>query len=252
MGRSLRVLLVVVLLGLLSLSALVPSQAQLQQPDLVPQELLLSPSSPVNQGAVIRPSVTVSNGGTAPAGEFAVELSWRRVDQEEFSGYERRSIPGLGAGDQATVRATIDTAGLTPGEYEVAVRVDPDDGVTELDETNNRLSTELVILPPKPELHPISLSFDPASPVERGQTVRVLTEVENTGESTAGDFHVEFFYRRGEGGWTSFGSAFVPGLRRDGHLRLERTLDTSNLQLDSPVERSSFSIKVAVDPPTAV
>jgi len=205
----------------------------------------------VNQGAIVHIAATVENSGTAQAGEFAVELSWRRVDQEELCGFERTSLPSLEVNGKLTVRATIATADLTPGEYEVAVRVDPDDRVVELDETNNRLSKQLKILPPKPELHPISISFDPSSPVERGETVRVRAELENTGESTAGDFRVEFLYRSDEGSWTSFGSALVPGLERDGHLTLERTLDTSALELDPQADLTSFSIKVAVDPPTA-
>jgi len=251
MGRILRALSVIVLLIVLSLAALVPSQAQLLQPDLVPQKLSLSPPSPVNEGTIVHISATVSNGGTAQAGEFTVEISWRRVDKEELCGFARTGLPGLEAGGQATIQTTIDTTDLTPGEYEVTMRVDPDDRVTELDETNNRLSKQLKILPPKPELHPISLSFDPPSPVERGETVRVTTELENTGESTAGGFRVEFLYRRGAGSWTSFGSTLIPGLERDGHLTLEQTLDTSALELDPQADLTSFSIKVTVDPPSA-
>lgn len=251
MGGSLRILSVIVLLILLALSTLAPSQAQFQQPDLILQELALDPSPPVNQGVIVYASAVIANGGTARAEEFAVEFAWRRVDQEEPHGFEQLSLPSLEAGDRVTVQATIDTASLTPGKYEVTVRVDPEGRVAELDETNNRLSTQLIILSPKPELHPISLSFDPASPVERGATVQVATELENTGDHTAGDFRVEFLYRHRSGSWNSFGAVLVPGLRRDGRLSLEQTLDTSILELEPQAEITTFDIKVVVDPSTA-
>lgn len=251
MKKLLRRLPSFILLIVLSLSALAPSGAQRLQTDLVLQELSLSPPSPVNQGVVVHIAATVGNVGGAAAGEFTVELSWRRVDQEEVCGLKRTDVPGLEPGGQTTVEATVDTAELTPGEYEIAVVVDPDDRVAEGDETNDRRSVQLTVLPPKPELHPISLSTDPPSPVERGVTVRVTTEIENTGESTAGDFRVEFLYRSGGGSWTSFGLALVPGLGRDGHLELERTLDTSALELDPQADLTSFEIEVVVDPPTA-
>jgi len=252
MGGYLRISSAILLLLTLSvLSALAPSQAQLLGPDLVAQELTLSPPSPLNQGIVAHISATISNMGTAPAEEFAIEFSWRRVDKEELCGLEQVSLPRLDAGGQATVRATIDTADLTPGEYEITLRIDPDDRVAELDETNNRLITQLEILPPRPELHPISLSTDPPSPVERGATVRISTEIENSGDHTAGDFRVEFLYRRGSGSWTSFGSVLVPGMGRAERERLEQTLDTSILEIEPGAEPTGFELKVVVDPPTA-
>ncbi|HIC96320.1 TPA: hypothetical protein EYP12_06830, partial [Candidatus Bipolaricaulota bacterium] len=235
------------------LTAFGPSPARSLQPDLLPQRLELIPESPVEQGVVVRVSVILGNVGAVRAGEFSVELCWRRVDQEECSGFSRTVLPGLEAGAQATVEAEIDTADLTPGRYEISVRVDPEDRVDELDETNNRLTAELVILPPKPELRPISLSFEPPSPVPHGTTVRIFVEVENSGESTAGGFRVEFLYRRGggEGEWTPFGALFVPGLKRAGRIVLEQPFDTSALELDPGAEITTFSIKVALDPPSA-
>ncbi len=248
MDRGLKVLVVIGFLALLLLAA-IPSRAQ-PLPDLALLGLALSPPSPVGQGVLVRVAVKVGNSGAVAAGGFSVELCWRRVDREECCGFFSQELPGLEAKGEATVEAQIETAGLTPGVYEVIARADPDNRVSESDETNNRLSVQLEVLPPRPELHPISLAFDPASPVARGQVVRVLSELENTGESTAGGFRVEFLYRRGEGGWVSFGAISVPGLERAGRLLLEQPLDTSTLELDPQGEITSFSIKVAVDPPT--
>ncbi|MGQ9601333.1 MAG: CARDB domain-containing protein [Candidatus Bipolaricaulia bacterium] len=249
MDRGLKVLVIIGFLAPLLLAA-IPSRAQ-PLPDLALMGLALSPPSPVGQGVLVRVAVKVGNSGAAAAGGFSVELCWRRVDREECCGFFSQELPGLEAKGEATVEAQIETANLTPGVYEVTARADPDNRVNESDETNNRLSVQLEVLPPKPELHPISLALDPPSPVARGQAVRVLSELENTGESTAGGFRVEFLYRRGEGNWVSFGAISVPGLERAGRLLLEQPLDTSTLELDPQAEITSFNIKVAVDPPTA-
>ncbi|MCR4405160.1 MAG: PQQ-binding-like beta-propeller repeat protein [Candidatus Acetothermia bacterium] len=250
MARGLKVLgiLSVILSSALAVSTL--SQAQFL-PDLVVQELTLSPPSPVAQGVIVRVALKVSNIGEGPAGPFSVELCWRRVDRAECCGFSSQEFTGLQAGGETSFEAQIKTANLTPGSYEVTVRVDPDNRVSEGDETNNRATIPLEVLPPKPELHPISLSFNPPSPVKRGQTVRVSTEIENTGESTAGGFHVEFLYSLNGRSWTSFGAVLVAGLDRNGRVILEQSLDTSALELDPPTEPTTLSIRVVVDPPTA-
>ena len=186
-------LLVLILSVLFSSLVANATQEQYLLPDLEPRDLVLSPTSPVAEGTVVHVWAEIINDGSAPAGEFVVELSWRRLDKEEVCGINRQTFGGLDVGAECDTEATIDTGELTPGTYEVAVRVDPDDRVEEIDETNNRIQTELVIRSPKPELHPIRLGFDPTSPVEWGETVRIFTELENTGESTAGKFHVRFY-----------------------------------------------------------
>jgi subtilase family serine protease len=210
MAKSLKVLWLVGLIVSSAFAASTLSQAQ-SLPDLTIQSLTLSPPSPVGQGTIVRVSIEVSNIGNTPAGPFSVELCWRRVDREECCGFASQEFSGLEAKGKVTVEARIETANLTPGLYEITARADPDNRVSESDETNNRASIQLEVLPPKPELHPLSLAFNPPSPVAHGQAVRVLSEIENTGESTAGGFRVEFLYRRGEGGWTSFGAISVPG-----------------------------------------
>ncbi len=246
-----------------------------QEPDLSLQQLLLASDSPgvepggapvdsVYRGATVRITALIGNAGTGPAGEFTVEFSWRRVDKEEACCSERVTVPaGLEPGSQTTLDATIPTADLTPGTYEIAARVDPDDRVREFDETNNRKTVELKVLASRPELHSTTLDFNPASPVRRGETARISTEIENTGESTAGEFQVRFLWCKGEvaecfdapeSAWTLFGSALVPGLKRDERLLLERTLDTSALTLDSQEEGrvTPYTIRVAVDLPDSV
>jgi hypothetical protein len=64
-----------------------------------------------------------------------------------------------------------------------------------------------------PELHLQKIVLEPPSPVARGEVVVIHAWVMNTGDRPAGEFKVEFFYRR-QGGekWTSFHVVVVPNL----------------------------------------
>jgi len=70
--------------------------------------------------------------------------------------------------------------------------IDPENRIAEVDESNNRCSGKVEVLSLRPEVHPISLYTNPSSPIEWGETARVLTELENTGDREAGEFHVAF------------------------------------------------------------
>jgi len=266
MGRRLRFSLWLFLLAV-CLALGLPAWAQ--EADLTPLALVLQPvtgepGTAFLIGTEVRLVGTIRNEGTAPAGEFWVEFSWRRVDKAEACCLERALVPaGLAPGSEVSLEVALDTADLTPGSYEVVLRIDPDDRVRESDETDNRRSAILVVLSSRPELHPISLEVNPSSPVERGETVLVSTEIENTGESTAGEFRVRFLYWQGEIGaslaapetsWVQFGSALVPGLGRDGRLRIEQPLDTLLLDLLSPElgTITPHTIRVVVDAPDNV
>lgn len=191
---SVACLIIVLTVSIFTLCQTSPQTPQL--PDLMllqdGQVCLIVVPSVASKGVVVSASAVVRNRLGVPVDTFDVEFSWRRVDKEEVCGFKRESVSGLVGYEPATIEATIDTANLTPGTYEVTVWVDPDDEVPEDDETNNRCSTQLTILPPQPELHPISLGFNPTSPVEWGETVRSSAELENTGKSAAGKFLVEF------------------------------------------------------------
>ncbi len=100
----------------------------------------------------------------------------------------------------------------------------------------------------KPELHPVALFLQPASPVEKGQLVSVTAKVINTGAIGADPFNVGFFYRPLSGNdqsWISFATSHLPGLTpSDQPTELQVVLDTSAAQL-SP---GNYQIRVFVDP----
>ena len=171
-------------------------QTTQNQPDLafqqqVPEGCLLLSSSAVTKGGAVHASATVVNRESGSVDSFDVEFVWRRVDKQEICGFERLTIVDLQSlGYKASIM--VDTSDLTPGAYELAVSIDPENRIAEVDETNNRCSANVQILSLRPEVHPISLYTNLGSPIEWGETVRVLTELENTGDREAGEFHVAF------------------------------------------------------------
>ncbi len=100
----------------------------------------------------------------------------------------------------------------------------------------------------KAELHPVALFLQPASPVERSQSVKVTAKVINTGAVGADSFNVAFYYRPLDGGdrsWVKFATSTLPGLPlNDQPTEVSVTLDTDAAQLTP----GSYQIRVFVDP----
>jgi len=188
MGRG-RFGRVVLLLGLLAIaSTALGACADEPLPDLAIGGLSYTPSVPVVRGDPITVTVLIARTGPSVGGPVKVEISWRRLDKEGLCG----SVIETLASDGEMIEETIDTGELTPGGYELVARVDPDDLIAEGDETNNRSVAYFQVVPPRPELHPVSVSLDPAPPLSWGETATVTAGVENTGRLSAGAFHVEF------------------------------------------------------------
>jgi len=102
------------------------SSQQVQQPDLIVESILYTPSNP-QVGSLLTYDITVRNQGSASAGFFFVELS-------DSQGQDRRSVSGLAAG--ATARITLQRS-LTLSPETVFVSVDIFNQVTESNENNN-------------------------------------------------------------------------------------------------------------------
>ncbi|MCK4393515.1 hypothetical protein KAX17_11480, partial [Candidatus Bipolaricaulota bacterium] len=244
------------------------SQTAVHLADLTLQEkpdeycaMELLPSSTAARGESVLVSVVLANNGDADANQFDVLFSWRRIDQQQACGFKVESVTSLEAGKSVPLTAKIDTNTLVPGTYDVVVKADSSGTVPESDETNNRCSTSLQIRVPRAELHTISLEITPPSPVELGETFRVLSELRNTGDAAAGQFAVRFWFspvlysysakdnasgntqeqspqqcqtwaaRRiseiGENEWILYASVVIPGLERDEGLSLEQVFDTA-------------------------
>jgi len=95
------------------------------KPDLLIDSLVYSPSSPT-VGDTLTFTVVVRNAGNASAGAFAVEF--------RDGGVVRKNVPGLAPGNSYTLNFT---GTLTVASMTFTAVVDPDDLVSERDETNN-------------------------------------------------------------------------------------------------------------------
>ncbi len=184
--------------------------------ELHPESLELNLPSPVELGKAdaVTVSSVITNTGKAQASGFGVEFGWRVKGTLRWEAVPCRDPAGCGGlilvpGAELKVEGTLPVSTALPGIYEVRVVVDPHEGcdllscsdvgnVAEVDETNNALATTLTLLSPRlPDLtvDPSSpLEVTPVSPVRRGQTLRVLANLTNLGDTDAGPFEVEFSY----------------------------------------------------------
>jgi subtilase family serine protease len=167
-------------------------------PELYPESILVAPT-PLRAGDEAIVTTQIANAGAAPAENVSVAFF---VDGRRFAVVQT-SLPAAeqtGAATnpaRQTVQASLKTAEVPPGVHELRVVVDPDDRVSELDESNNALTTALTLqpaVPQLPELAPKSLIVTPASPMEQG-TGTVTAEIINTGAKSAESFDVEFSVR---------------------------------------------------------
>ncbi len=176
-------------------------------PELHPISLVLSPASPVDKGFAVVARAKIVNTGGSPAPRFAVEFFYRLksdptrpwVSFPDGKGLVLLS-QGLSPRDQAiTVEGTLDTskAEIEPGNYEIKVLVDSTNQISEEDETNNELIVGLQIRPSrlnKPDLIPIALAFDPASPLDINGRTTVTVTIRNSGPVDAGTFDVQYLF----------------------------------------------------------
>ncbi len=205
-------------------------------PDLQPVSLSYTHTNP---GATddMEPwnvATQVRNLGEIQAGQFVVAFL---VDDVEFARQIRFVLP---AGGVADVTAELDPQGLGlgPGTHRIAVRVDPDDEVTEQNEGNNKISGALTLQ--SVELVPLSLTFD-RSLVRLDEELRVSAEIRNDGEGVAKDVEVAFY-----AGHVRFGSVSIDILGRGMAAAVEAILDPEKVGLrDAPAD---YEIRVVADP----
>ncbi len=165
-------------------------------PDIVPTAISATPN--VIQAANLEPiqfSVTVANQGVSSAGFFRIGLylSTNPVIGAEDTLLDVRQITNLAVGATTTFNgSTTLPAGLSPGTYFIGVRVDDLNSLSELSEGNNVLlapgSIDVVTAPvPLPDLEANLVSLSDTS-VQPGDSVVLITRVENVGDLSAAPF----------------------------------------------------------------
>jgi subtilase family serine protease len=165
-------------------------------PDIVPTGINASPN--ILQAASLEPivfDVTVENQGVNAAGFFRIGLylSSNPVIGAEDTLLDVRQVNSLNVGATTTFSGSTNLpAGLPPGTYFIGVRVDDLDSLDELSEGNNVLlapgSIDVVTTPvPLADLETTLVALDDYS-VEPGDTVILITRIENVGDLSASPF----------------------------------------------------------------
>lgn len=149
-------------------------------PDLVVG--IIKYSSPV-AGYPVDFGIQIENKGESPApetgyGSYDVEI-------DGIIAYSPRRGPGLGIlpPHQSTIHKFSHTFS-EPGSHTLKIRVDPDNNVPEISETNNENSVIINVLSPAlSDLVIRSLNFE--YPPALGKQVSIVAVIENVGDSTA-------------------------------------------------------------------
>lgn len=115
------------------------------QADLVPVNLVIKPSPILQRGQTAQIYATIKNEGPGPAGPFTVQFV-RKANPSGEVVFATREVSRLGPGEAITLQVSLSTSGLAYGDYTIAVVVDPEDRVKELDERNNRIQVILTII----------------------------------------------------------------------------------------------------------
>ncbi len=208
-------------------------------PELYPESIVLTPT-PVRAGDDVLVTVQVVNAGDAPAENVLVALF---LDGRRSA---TATVPQIAGPGRQAAQVSLKTAELSPGTHELRVVVDPDNRISELDESNNILVTALTLQPPLPrlpELTPKSLIVTPASPLEQGRGT-VIAEILNNGTKTAEGFDVEFSVREsGRLRWNP-----IPCTANCTNNRLDPNAElTAQAQLPA-LTPGAYEVRIVVDP----
>jgi subtilase family serine protease len=138
------------------------------------------PTESVVQGRPAIATIKVTNTGNVPAGTFIV--SWTPYT---FAKPLTRTVTGLGPGESTTVTMeyTFPTATTVTG----TALADSTHVVKETDENDNSATLKTVVQPPLPNLRVVGVRDYPAP---AGSESDQEVEIENDGNSAAGDFIV--------------------------------------------------------------
>jgi subtilase family serine protease len=149
-------------------------------PDLTPETIVVTPTEPEAE-ETCSVTVTIKNIGRADAGAFNVRLEVDGVAVQTLT------VDGLAINQTGTV--VFSWTPTTQGTYDLTAVVDPENAVTELDETNNVLSESVTVLPkPLPDLTAAFTNL-PTS-FQEGTAYQITVTVQNIGTGNAGQFSV--------------------------------------------------------------
>ncbi len=247
-------------------------------PELRPTGIRFEPSI-IRERGILTVYVTVKNEGRLnQEGRFKVRFT---VNQHEFSETGDivelpEGLTGLNAGAEQVFKATLmaDRFKLQRNQSAlIQAQVDPDNIVSEQDESNNTIESKLTVLESAPmlaELRPKALLLNPLSPVEKetlsqttfaqpgkAQTVRITAKLINTGEANAASVRACFSYKPSTSVvWTEITpSPTCPSGGGASPLSLERLMKPESEGIDATADLNvenlppgSYEIRAVVNP----
>lgn len=162
-------------------------------PNLVFQDVSVSPAGAVDVGASVTINATVANAGTQPSGSFAVTLQWTTPTGASYTLIAQR-VDSLSPGEVWILPAPTIQTSLPMGPYAIIGILDAGNEILESNESDNELVVAMTVGQGEgiqPDLIPIAVRFAPStSIVEAGQEILVYTTVQNMGALAAGAFTV--------------------------------------------------------------
>lgn len=153
-------------------------------------------------GQKVNISVEVANAGTGAAQGFDVQFLTRKEEDQNFGTTNSCQFNNGGgfctnitlqAGSSIKLLGSLDTTNLQTGRYIIRAKIVPNN-VVQTSVDDDILETILLIGVSSPEIHPISLTFNPPSPAPQGSQVTVRVEIENTGKPASPSLQVKFEY----------------------------------------------------------
>ena len=176
-----------------------------EKPDLVVSALTFNPTSGA-RSTTLNISTTVRNIGTASTGVsstikyyFSANTTWESTDT--YIGMDGVGDLAGGGTSPETINWTVPLS-VAVGSYYVIVRVDVNNTVSELDESNDFASVTTFDILEKPDLVVSSLTFDPTTGA-RGTILNISTTVKNIGTASAGASSTIRYYFSSNSTWES-------------------------------------------------
>ena len=151
------------------------------KPDLYVSLTNWIPAEPETTGGFINFQCTIYNGGTVAAYDVVSKLI---IDGTEYSlDADRDYQPGQGW----TSMVSISPASLGAGEHSVTCRADAPDEIDESAESNNDKTRTLTIYPPRPDLYPSNINWNPQEPTIDISYINLQCTIWNNGTVDATD-----------------------------------------------------------------
>lgn len=152
-------------------------------------------SSNLDEGATATVDYTINNAGTGDATtaslSFYLSTDSTISTSDTLLGTATTSGTSFASGTSKTGTFSFTVPDVDSGSYSVGVIVDPDNSVTESDETNNTASTSAVITALAADLTGASFNATP-EPTNVGETISIEYGITNSGNQASTEATVSF------------------------------------------------------------